>query len=143
MQHQYIRQAVDGLVCSCGTRDPYRIADSLNIEIDEYPFRSNIKGVVIEASEQVCIAINSMLSEPWRRFVLAHEIGHVRLSTKGVGYFFLSEYTLMLPLVEREANIFAMELLIGDERPRWGETAEQFAARVGVPAEMVGYRATG
>lgn len=143
MHHSYIRQAVDGLVYSCGTRDPYSIADFLGIEVDEYPFRSRIKGMVVEASDGVCIAINSVLSSPWKRFVLAHEIGHVQLSYKGVGYFFLSEYTLMLPLVEREANLFAMELLAGDEQPYWEETVEQFAARVGIPAEMMGYRLAG
>ncbi len=143
MHHHYIRQAVDGLVCSCGTRDPYRIADFLDIEVDEYPFRRKIKGMVVEASDGVCIAINSMLSSPWKRFVLAHELGHVRLSSNGTGYFFLSEHTLMLPLVEREANLFAIALLVGNEQPCWGETIEQFAARVGVPAKMVGYRVAG
>ena len=143
MQYQYIRQAVDGLVCSCGTRDPYRVAEHLNIEVDEHPFRSGIKGMVVQASDRVCIALNSGLALPWKRFVLAHEIGHFRLSTKGVGYFFLSEYTLMLPLVEREANLFAIELLVGDEEPYWGETVEQFAIRMGIPVEMVEYRMAG
>lgn len=143
MQHQYIRQAVDELVCLCETRDPYYIADFLDIEIGEYPFRSNIKGMVVEASKKVCIAINSDLALPWKRFVVAHEIGHVQLSPNGAGYFFLSEHTLMLPYIEREANLFAIELLVGDEQPYRGETIEQFAARVGVPAEMVGYRLVG
>ena len=143
MQHQYIRQAIDKLVCLYETRDPYCIADFLDIEIDEYPFRSNIKGMVVEASEKVCIAINSGLPLPWKRFVLAHEIGHVQLSTRGTGYFFLLEYTLMLPLVEREANLFAIELLVGNEQPYWGETVEQFAVRVGIPVEMVEYRMVG
>ena len=43
----------------------------------------------------------------------------------------------MLPLVEREANLFAIELLIGDKQPHWGETAEQFTAGVAVPAKVV------
>lgn len=136
---QYIRQAVNDLVRVCETRDPYRIAERLDIKVDNYPFRSNIRGMVIEVADRTCIAVNSALSEPWKRFVLAHEIGHLQLSAKGAGYFFLSEFTLMLPLIEREANLFAMGLLVGDEQPYWGETAEQFAARVGVPAEMMEY----
>ncbi len=143
MHHSYIRQAVDELVCACGTREPYHIAQFLDIEVDEYSFRSNIKGMVVQASDGVSIAINSRLSNPWKRFVLAHELGHFQLSYKGVGYFFLSEYTLMLPLVEREANLFAIELLVGDEEPYWGETVEQFAIRMGIPVEMVEYRMAG
>jgi Zn-dependent peptidase ImmA (M78 family) len=65
----------------------------------------------------MCIAINSALPEPWKRFVLAHEIGHLQLSVKGAGYFFLSEHSLMLPLVEREANLFAIEFLVGGKQP--------------------------
>ena len=98
--------------------------------------------MVIRIADRMCIVINSALPEPWKRFVLAHEIGHLQLSTKGAGYFFLSEHTLMLPFVEREANQFAVELLVGDEQPYWGETAGQFAARVGVPVKMVEYWAT-
>ncbi len=143
MQYQYIRQAVDELVYLCESRDPYCIAEHLDIEVNEHPFRSSIKGMVIRVADRNCIAINSGLSTPWKRFTLAHELGHFRLSYKGVGYFFLSEHTLMLPLVEREANLFALELLSGDEQPYWGETVEQFSARVGVPVEMVGYRVAG
>lgn len=134
---QYIRQAVDELVCSCETRNPYCIARYLGIDVHEYPFRGAIKGMVIRIAGRMCVAINSALPEPWKRFVLAHEIGHVQLSTEGAGYFFISEHTIMLPLVEREASLFAVELLVGDEQPYWGETAEQFAARVGVPVEVV------
>ena len=99
--------------------------------------------MVIKIADRTCIAVNSALSEPWKRFVLAHEIGHNQLSSKNAGYFFLSEHTLMLPLVEREANQFAMELLVGDNQPRWGKTIEQFAVRVSVPMEMMGYWVAG
>lgn len=43
----------------------------------------------------------------------------------------------MLPLVEREANLFTIELLVGDKQPYWGETMGESAARVGVPVEMM------
>ncbi len=140
---QYVRQAVDELVCSCETRDPYCIARYLGTDVHEYPFRGAIKGMVIGIAGRVCIAINSALPMSWKRFVLAHEIGHLQLSVKGAGYFFLSEHTLMLPLIEREANLFAVELLVGDEEPYRGETVKQFAARVGVPAEMMEYWVAG
>jgi len=97
--------------------------------------------MVIRIAGRMCIAINSALPEPWKRFVLTHELGHLQLSAKGAGGFLLSEHTLMLPLVEKEANQFALNLLIRDKQPVGGrgETAEQFAARVSVPTEMMEY----
>jgi Zn-dependent peptidase ImmA (M78 family) len=140
---QYMRQAVNDLVCTWETRAPYRICEYLGIEVDEYCFRDNIKGLTIRVSGRTLVAINPMLPRHWKRFVLAHEIGHNQLSSTAAGYFFLSEHTFMEPLIEREVNQFVVELLVRNEQPYWGETAERFAARVGVPAEMMEYWVTG
>lgn len=75
-----------------------------------------------------------------KRVVLAHELGHRQLSPQGAEYFFLAEYTLMESRVEYEANRFTVELLTGDEEPELNETLEQFAARLGIPVEMMRYR---
>lgn len=138
----YIRQAVNDLVCTWETRDPYRICEYLGIEVDQYCFRDNIKGLTIRVSGRTLVAINSMLPRQWKRFVLAHEIGHNQLSSKAAGYFFLSEHTFMEPLIEREANRFAVELLAGHDEPMRDESMERFATRVGVPLEMMRYRIT-
>ena len=135
----YIRETVECVVQEYGTRDPYRLAQAIGIEVDEFPFR-RIKGLIIELFNQTIIILNSNLPDWYKRLVLAHELGHQQLSPQGVGYFFISEYTLMESKVEYEANRFAVELLAGGQEPEVDETLEQFAARVGVSVEMIRYK---
>lgn len=135
----YIKQSVRQLVKEHETRNPYRLAKALGIEVDEFPFRK-IKGMIIEVGEKVLIVLNALLPEEFKSLVLAHELGHRVLSPRGAGYFFLAECTLAEPKVEYEANRFMVELLAGDEDPEVGETLEQFAARVRLPVEMMRYK---
>jgi len=135
----YIKQSVKQLVEEYETSDPYRLAQAMGIDVDEFPFR-RIKGLILKIAGRVTIVLNSNLPEWLKRVVLAHELGHRQLSPQGMGYFFLAEYTLMESKVEYEANKFTVELLTWGERPEIDETLEQFAARVGVPVEMMRYK---
>lgn len=135
----YIKRAVAQLINEHETRDPFRLARALGIDVDEFPFRK-IKGMIIEIGEKTLIVLNSLMPEELKGLVLAHELGHRILSPRGAGYFFLTEYTLMETKVEYQANRFMVELLTGDKDPEAGETLEQFAARLGMPAEMMRYR---
>ncbi len=134
----YIRQTVETLVDLYETRDPFELAKSQGIEVFHFPF-SKIKGMVIKVLDQTIIALNSELSYYEQRIILAHELGHHALSPAETGYFFISENTLMEPKIEYQANRFAVELLTGDKEPNVGESTEQFAARVGIPKEMMRY----
>ncbi|MQL52989.1 ImmA/IrrE family metallo-endopeptidase [Desulfofundulus thermobenzoicus] len=118
---------------------PYRLARAMGIDVDEFPFR-RIKGLILEIAGRVTIVLNSNLPEWLKRFVLAHELGHRQMSPRGMGYFFLAEHTLMEPRVEYEANRYAVELLTWGDEPEVNETLEQFAARVGLPVEMIRYK---
>lgn len=135
----YIKHSVKKLVEEHETGDPYRLARFMGIDIDEFPFR-RIKGLILKIAGRVTIVLNSNLSEWLKRVVLAHELGHRQLSPQGAGYFFLAEYTLMESKVEYEANKFTVELLTWGEEPELDETLEHFAARVGIPVEMVRYK---
>ena len=132
----YIKRAVKELVEEYETSDPYRLARLMNIDVDEFPFR-RIKGLILEIAGKVTIVLNANLPEWLKRVILAHELGHRQLSPHGMGYFFLAEYTLMESRVEYEANRFTVELLTWGEEPGLDETLEQFAARVGVPVEIM------
>ncbi|GAB6172037.1 ImmA/IrrE family metallo-endopeptidase [Paradesulfitobacterium aromaticivorans] len=132
----YIQRAVRELVDEYSTQDPFTLAKEMGIQVFYYPFRK-VKGMVIEIGAHKMVGLNSELPERLQRVVLAHELGHYTLSPAGVGYFFTSEHTLMESKVEYEANRFAVELLAGDADPEEGETLEQFAARMGVPWEMI------
>jgi Zn-dependent peptidase ImmA (M78 family) len=135
----YIKRAVKELVEEYETSDPYRLARLMGIDVDEFPFR-RIKGLILEIAGKVTIVLNANLPEWLKRVVLAHELGHRQLSPQGVGYFFLAEHTLMESRVEYEANRFTVELLTWGEEPELDETLEHFAARVGLPVEMMRYK---
>lgn len=135
----YIKQSVKQLIEEHETRDPYRLAKYMGIEIDEYPFRK-IKGFILDIVGRVTIVLNSNLPDWMKRVVLAHELGHRQLSSPNMGYFFLSVHTLMEPKTEYEANRFAVELLTWEETQELEETLDQFAARVGIPRDMLRYK---
>ncbi|GAV24766.1 ImmA/IrrE family metallo-endopeptidase [Carboxydothermus islandicus] len=135
----YVKQTVKQLVEEYETNDPYILAQSLGIDVDEFPFR-RIKGLIIEIAGKVTIVLNSNLPAWFKRLVLAHELGHRKLSPQGVGYFFLADYTLMESKIEYDANRFAVELLTWGEEPDLDETMEHFAARIGLPKEMLRYK---
>ncbi|WP_425805262.1 ImmA/IrrE family metallo-endopeptidase [Desulfitobacterium sp. Sab5] len=132
----YIRQSVESLMAKYRTNDPYQLAKEMDIEVIPYSF-SHIKGLVINMYGKIIIALNSNHPEILQRAALAHELGHFTLSPTGVGYFFLSDHTLMESKVEYEANRFMVELLAGEEEPNINETIGQFATRLGIPREMI------
>lgn len=78
--------------------------------------------------------------EHLRRFVLAHELGHA-VCTPDANTSWISAYTLALNTdrIEREANTFAVELLLPDDfvRENEGCSIYQLARLRGVPEELL------
>ncbi len=132
----YIKNSVKEITCEYQTRDPFKLAKEMNIDIILFPF-TRVKGMLLNYLNSCTIAINSNLPEHKQRAILAHELGHLTLSPPGVGYFFISENTLMESKIEREANLFMLELLIGEKEPVEGETLEEFALRNGIPEDIL------
>ena len=82
---------------------------------------NNCEGRLIRSGLNGIITINSKIREPGkRRFAIAHELGHFELHEKAnqfsnfVDQNFLEWYKTSA--IEREANIFAAELLMPSER---------------------------
>src|SRR5690606_32336512 len=81
--------------------------------------------------------INNDLDRPMQRFVCAHELGHAMLHP-GINTPFLKANTLFsINRLEREANEFAVELLIPDDLLREHQTIYEVATACGVPGEVV------
>lgn len=134
---EYIIKAVNDLVKKYNTRDPIKLAECLGIKIFHYPFHK-IKGMVLEFMGRKIIGINSSLPKAEQIIIVGHEIGHDQLSPAGLGYFFMVENTCIITGSEEyRANAFTAELLLAEERPRYGQTIEEFAAELGVPPELV------
>ena len=95
------------------SRDPFEIADALNIEV----FRTElgrIAGFYQYIKRHRCIYIHSGLRNHMARIVMAHELGHAIMHRKENCYFIRNKTLLLNSKKEIEANKFAMELLLPD-----------------------------
>lgn len=102
------------LVKRCGTRDPFRIADELGIEVLFCKDIGSLKGMYKVIKRNRFIFINQDLSERMQRIVCAHELGHDQLHRhlakgKAIKEFMLYDMTTK---PEYEANIVASEILL-------------------------------
>jgi len=136
---QPIKQIVQRLVKRHGTNDPATITSQKGILILYEDFK-NIWGYFNISKRIPMIHVNRNLDEHLQRFVIAHELGHRILHPK-VNVPFLRANTFQsIDRVEREANEFAVELLIPDsllhEHRHSGMTIREAAAIYGVPGDV-------
>jgi len=113
----YLSETGAKLVKRCGTRDPFKIAKEIGVNIMFVDNLSKLKGVYRVIKRNRWIFINSNLSPKMQRIVCAHELGHDQLHrhlAKGDG---LVEFMLydMQSRPEYEANIVASEILLPDD----------------------------
>lgn len=136
-----IDTTIQKLVGKFKTNCPFTLADRLNVMIEYLPLPPGTRGYYLYVRRRRFIGISNNITEEMQRFVCAHELGHDRLH-KGIGHYFIEQNTLYNPgKFERQANLFAVKLLLGDSIIEEGETVETFCARNGVPGEMVHYLA--
>lgn len=127
---------VQGLIKRFKTNDPFIIAERLNIKVWYCDLGKNTRGMYYRKLRRRFIVINSDLSEPWMRFVCAHELAHDRLHP-GISRFFLDEHSFFnAGKYERQANQFAIKLLTATIEPELGETKEQLLRRCSIPPEL-------
>lgn len=127
---------VQKLIKQFKTNDPFVIAERLNIKVLYCDLGKNTRGMYYRKLRRRFIVISSDLSEPWMRFVCAHELAHDRLHP-GISRFFLDEQSFFnAGKYERQANQFAIRLLTALTEPEIGETQEQLLRRCSVPAEL-------
>ena len=105
-----------GLRDSWNTNDPFEIAKKFGIEV---LFRDvAIKGFTAQTIKipgyPTIISINDAFNEKSKKILCAHELGHALLHDESVNHFSLTKRNVMT-YVERDANLFAVALLIDDE----------------------------
>lgn len=112
-----ILEEVDKLTKKYKTRDPFEIAKGLNIDII-YHDLGNLKGYYYYQSRMKYIVINKNISEDLKPVICAHELGHDRLHLHFAKNFAIREFGLfdMSSKPEREANLFAADLLVDETR---------------------------
>lgn len=134
-----IKQITKSLMIKCGTNDPSVIADHLGITIISMDL-DDVAGFYMLLQRRRYIFINSEINDDaFRHVVLAHELGHAILHRKE-NCCFMEHHTLLLTSkIERQANLFAAELLITDDMLRdfSGYTKDQFCNCSGYPIDLL------
>ena len=136
-----IRKKVQQLIRRHGTNDPERLARTMGINVIYIDLGGSVYGTYLKYKRVKTILIDAERTpEHLRRFVLAHELGHA-VCTPDANTSWISAYTLALNTdrIEREANTFAVELLLPDDfvRENEGCSIYQLARLRGVPEELL------
>lgn len=136
---------VNRLIKTYHTRNPFEIAEMMNIEI-VYHDLGNLKGYYFYQSKFRYIVINENISEEMQTVICAHELGHDRFHQHLAKNDPIKEFTLfdITSKPEREANLFTAELLIPDESIMClvhGDcTYNYIAAQLNIPIEIVDFK---
>jgi Zn-dependent peptidase ImmA (M78 family) len=130
---------IQTLIRKYNTNCPFTIAEHLNIHIRFIDLGEHTRGIYYSKLRRRFIVINSRLNPQWQRFICAHELAHDRLH-RGLNRFFLDEYSLLnTNKYERQANEFAIRLILSNTNIQPSETIENFFLRNGVPTIMIKY----
>lgn len=136
-----IKEKVNRLCTKYKTRDPYRLLQELNIILQYGEGMETVRGFYLYDSRIKLICIGNNLPDYIERFVIAHEIGHSILHKRSSAPFLQSTF-ISVDKLEREANKFAIELLMSDddikEHPDF--TTGEWAMFYGVPEDIIKLR---
>lgn len=129
------------LIHRFNTNCPYTIAEYLNITVKFSPLGS-INGYYTTAYNNKFININSEISEHRQRFTMAHELGHAMLHPTANTPFLTEKTLFSVSKFERQANKFAVYLLIPDSELTQYEdiSFEQVSTIFGVPEKLLDLR---
>lgn len=132
------------LVKRFDTRDPFRIAKELGIEVMFCEDFGPLKGMYRVVKRNRFIFINQDLSAGMQRIVCAHELGHDQLHRNLAKGNALQEFMLydMATKPEYEANIVAAEILLDTDELleyvyHYGYTSEQIARAMRTDINLV------
>lgn len=128
-----IKRRVSQLVRKYQTRDPFEMIKGMNVILVHYPLEG-VRGFYQYFQRNNIIYLDERLSETEQRFVLAHELGHMFLHKKANAIFMDTRTQFNTNKFEKEANTFAIELLVPD-----AEIAENPDLTIGQLARMTGY----
>lgn len=129
-----IKRVVRDIRRKHNSSDPFTIAASSGIKILHLDI-GNTYGFFHVYRRMPMIILNQYLPDSLQNFVCAHELGHSLLH-RGVNTPYLKAHTLFsVDKIEKEANTFAVELLLPDDilRDNEGINFYTLAQCVGIP----------
>lgn len=141
----HIIDIVEKLVKKHHTRDPYELCRCLGIKIHYYDMQKKLKGFFFYQSRQKNIVIDNNVNNVLERILIAHELGHAVLHTKIAMMRGFQEMEVFddKSIEENEANFFAAELLLEDDKVLECLSEHSFfetAKMLYVPAALLDYK---
>lgn len=109
-----IKSQANKLVRFFKSRNPFDIANGMNVILVYYPL-DDVRGFYQYFKRNNLIYLDERLSNHDRKFVLAHELGHMILHKKSNAVFMDTRTQFNTSRYEQEANLFAMYLLVSDD----------------------------
>ena len=122
------------------TLDPYELADKMEIII-HYADLKQTRGFCYSSHRIRQVFLNDTLPQHIKKFVLAHEIGHLIMHPKHNAPFLQSTFFSM-NRYEIEANKFAIEMIMTDLdiMEHWEYTIDEWAMFYGLPRGIIELR---
>lgn len=148
MRYDTVCDAVTALRKKTDLTNPEKLCAALGILLLARPLGKEpdaIKGFYYMNRRVKTITVNSDLPEVIQRIIIAHEIGHAQLhASKGITQFHDVGMFDESSAMEKEANLFAAELLLKDEdvlEAMNGDTTfSAAAAELYVPMELLDFK---
>lgn len=110
-----ILEEIEKIIFEFGTdaTNPYKVIQYSDIDLIETELGNKTLGQTIRNKRCYAILINQNLSPSMKKFILWHEIAHVRLH-KGISTaaFRANNLNRVIYGIEAEANMFAIEMLV-------------------------------
>lgn len=132
----WIKNKVDKLAKKYKTNNPFELAAAMNIQIYQWDLHNEIMGFYKYIRRNRFIFINCNLIDEDKVFTCSHELGHAVLHTKVNTPFLRANTFYSIDKIEREANEFAVNLLLYDKNLEDYETKFDVIRESGIPYEM-------
>jgi Zn-dependent peptidase ImmA (M78 family) len=132
----WIKNRVEQLTKTYKTNNPFELAAAMNIKVYQWDLHSEIMGFYKYIRRNRFIFININLVDADKTFTCSHELGHAVLHTKVNTPFLRANTFYSIDRLEREANEFAVNLLLYDKSLKDYETKFDIMRESGIPYEM-------
>ena len=141
MRKNQIKNTVNDLIETYGTRNPYLLASYLDVTI-QYGDLGELQGCYMKIWDKKFIYIYDRIDDDkLRDTVVAHELAHSIMHNEDY-YFFSYGKQFQSNKTEIEAHTFAAELLIPDETiiEHPGYTLDQLSSLTGYAERLVSFK---
>lgn len=136
-----IRNVVSAVIHKYDSHDPFEIVEAKGAIVIFAPL-IDVRGFYQYFQRNSIIYIDENLDYAERNFVCAHELGHMMLHKKSNAVYMDTKTFFNSNKLEKEANIFAAELLIPDEiiLENYNCTIEQISRLLGYEENLIKLR---